>query len=88
MHLYQVLGDANTAGLENHTLRTTNLEEIARVLEPVLVLPLINLGWQVILGGFFLRSEELQYPSYKCLQQLKEIKSYESTLVCYLVYSR
>lgn len=38
------LGDADAAELENHTLRTTNLEDIAWVLEPVLVLPLINLG--------------------------------------------
>lgn len=37
------LGDAAAAGLETHTLRTTNVEVIAWVMEPVLVLPL-NLG--------------------------------------------
>lgn len=39
---------SDAADFENHTSRTTNLEEIAYVLEPVLVQPLINLGWQVL----------------------------------------
>lgn len=39
---------SDAADVENQTLRTTNLEEVACVLEPALVQPLINLGWQVL----------------------------------------